>query len=97
MHLKGKTYGLKIHYLNDESSILSYSSVLITDSGKILSFVPTLVPTHNLKSERVAHTPSTCPSVLRASLESEGFGDISDWLSCVSNKLFNSWHVESYA
>uniref|UniRef100_A0A6N2N104 Uncharacterized protein n=1 Tax=Salix viminalis TaxID=40686 RepID=A0A6N2N104_SALVM len=30
-----------------------------------------------------------------ASPESGGFGDISDWLSCVSNKLFNSWHVES--
>nr|YP_009674231.1 ribosomal protein S12 [Salix gracilistyla]YP_009674232.1 ribosomal protein S12 [Salix gracilistyla]QDK59187.1 ribosomal protein S12 [Salix gracilistyla]QDK59188.1 ribosomal protein S12 [Salix gracilistyla] len=37
--------------------------------------------------------PSTCPSALRASPESGGFGDISDWLSCVSNKLFNSWHT----
>uniref|UniRef100_UPI002E778B9C ribosomal protein S12 n=1 Tax=[Bauhinia] glauca var. hupehana TaxID=228522 RepID=UPI002E778B9C len=37
--------------------------------------------------------PSTCSSALRASPKSGGFRDISDWLSCVSNKLFNSWHT----
>nr|WQM48195.1 ribosomal protein S12 [Griffitharia hemsleyi]WQM48196.1 ribosomal protein S12 [Griffitharia hemsleyi] len=36
--------------------------------------------------------PSTCSSSLRTSPKSGGFRDISDWLSCVSNKLFNSWH-----
>uniref|UniRef100_A0A6N2K8L7 Small ribosomal subunit protein uS3 C-terminal domain-containing protein n=3 Tax=Salix TaxID=40685 RepID=A0A6N2K8L7_SALVM len=42
-------------------------------------------------------TPYGISGVKVASPESGGFGDISDWLSCVSNKLFNSWHVESYA
>nr|YP_008575136.1 ribosomal protein S12 [Eucalyptus obliqua]YP_008575221.1 ribosomal protein S12 [Eucalyptus radiata]YP_008575306.1 ribosomal protein S12 [Eucalyptus delegatensis]YP_008575391.1 ribosomal protein S12 [Eucalyptus verrucata]YP_008575476.1 ribosomal protein S12 [Eucalyptus baxteri]YP_008575561.1 ribosomal protein S12 [Eucalyptus diversifolia]YP_008575646.1 ribosomal protein S12 [Eucalyptus sieberi]YP_008575731.1 ribosomal protein S12 [Eucalyptus elata]YP_008575816.1 ribosomal protein S12 [Euc len=37
--------------------------------------------------------PSTCSSTLRTSPKSGGFRDISDWLSCVSNKLFNSWHT----
>nr|YP_009575450.1 ribosomal protein S12 [Crocus cartwrightianus]YP_009575536.1 ribosomal protein S12 [Crocus sativus]QBJ06074.1 ribosomal protein S12 [Crocus cartwrightianus]QBJ06160.1 ribosomal protein S12 [Crocus cartwrightianus]QBJ06250.1 ribosomal protein S12 [Crocus sativus] len=37
--------------------------------------------------------PSTCSSTLRASSKSGGFRDISYWLSCVSNKLFNSWHI----
>nr|QBC72833.1 ribosomal protein S12 [Viburnum cylindricum] len=37
--------------------------------------------------------PSTCSSTLRASPKSGGFCDISDWLSCISNKLFNSWHT----
>lgn len=40
--------------------------------------------------------PSTRSSTLRASLKSRGFCDISDWLSCISNKLVNSWHVDSY-
>ncbi|KAK7297245.1 hypothetical protein VNO77_48717 [Canavalia gladiata] len=37
--------------------------------------------------------PSTCPSALRTSPKSGGFCDISNWLSCVSNKLFHSWHM----
>nr|ASA37187.1 ribosomal protein S12 [Lobelia montana] len=37
--------------------------------------------------------PSTRSSTLRASLKSGRFCDISDWLSCLSNKLFNSWHT----
>nr|AXF84093.1 ribosomal protein S12 [Ammopiptanthus mongolicus] len=37
--------------------------------------------------------PSTRSSALRASPKSGGFRDISDWLSCVSNKLFHSWHT----
>ncbi|KAK3021598.1 hypothetical protein RJ639_045231 [Escallonia herrerae] len=36
--------------------------------------------------------PRTCSSTLRASLKIRGFCDISDGLSCISNKLFNSWH-----
>nr|AFK45045.1 unknown [Lotus japonicus] len=40
--------------------------------------------------------PSTSSSALRASPKSGGFGDISDWLSCLSNKLFHSWHGKSY-
>ena len=75
------------------SSILSYSLVLIVDTGSIGFFTFGLAHDRN---ESHIH-PSTCPSALRASPESGGFGDISDWLSCVSNKLFNSWHVESYA
>nr|QBC71942.1 ribosomal protein S12 [Gisekia sp. GY-2019] len=37
--------------------------------------------------------PSTCSSALRTSPKSGGFRYIFDWLSCVSNKLFNSWHT----
>nr|YP_009574275.1 ribosomal protein S12 [Uvaria macrophylla]QBM31989.1 ribosomal protein S12 [Uvaria macrophylla] len=37
--------------------------------------------------------PSTCSSALRTSSKRWGFRDISDWLSCVSNKLSNSWHT----
>ncbi|RYR37770.1 hypothetical protein Ahy_A09g042658 [Arachis hypogaea] len=40
--------------------------------------------------------PSTSSSALRTSPKSGEFCDISDWLSCVSNKLFHSWHGESY-
>jgi len=40
--------------------------------------------------------PSTCSSALRASLKSGRFFYISGWMSCVSNKLFYSWHGESY-
>ena len=60
------------------------------DTEKITSFV--LVRDLN---ESHIH-PSTCSSALRTSSKSWGFRDISDWLSCVSNKLSNSWHVESY-
>nr|YP_010132876.1 ribosomal protein S12 [Clerodendranthus spicatus]QWE36212.1 ribosomal protein S12 [Clerodendranthus spicatus] len=34
--------------------------------------------------------PSTCSSTLRTSPKSRGFRDISNGLSCISNKLFNS-------
>lgn len=37
--------------------------------------------------------PSTGSSALRTSPKSGGFCDISDWLSCVSNKLFNCRHI----
>nr|YP_010132889.1 ribosomal protein S12 [Clerodendranthus spicatus]QWE36225.1 ribosomal protein S12 [Clerodendranthus spicatus] len=33
--------------------------------------------------------PSTCSSTLRTSPKSRGFRDISNGLSCISNKLFN--------
>jgi hypothetical protein len=72
------------------SSILSHSLVLVIDTGKIVSFVLA----HDLNESHIH--PSTCSSTLRTSSKSWGFRDISDWLSCVSNKLFNSWHAESY-
>lgn len=34
---------------------------------------------------------------MRATPNGRGFRDISDWLSCLSKKLFNSWHVDAYA
>ena len=68
-----------------------YSLVLVIGTGTIVSFVRA----HDLNESHIH--PSTCSSTLRASSKSGGFRDISDWLSCVSNKLFNSWHVESYA
>nr|YP_010579896.1 ribosomal protein S12 [Hypericum monogynum]UZS76688.1 ribosomal protein S12 [Hypericum monogynum] len=37
--------------------------------------------------------PSTPSSSLRTSRKSGGFFYPSGWLSCVSNKLFNSWHI----
>jgi hypothetical protein len=37
---------------------------------------------------------STCFSSFRASPKGGEFLDISDWLSCLSNKLFNGGHVE---
>ncbi len=40
--------------------------------------------------------PGTRSSALRASPKSWGFCDVSNWLSCVSNKLFHSWHGELY-
>lgn len=52
------------------------------------------VPAHNLNESHIH--PSTRSSALRTSPKSGGFLDISDWLSCVSNKLVNSWHVKSY-
>nr|YP_009861002.1 ribosomal protein S12 [Spatholobus suberectus]YP_009861003.1 ribosomal protein S12 [Spatholobus suberectus]QKI32266.1 ribosomal protein S12 [Spatholobus suberectus]QKI32267.1 ribosomal protein S12 [Spatholobus suberectus] len=39
--------------------------------------------------------PGTRSSALRASPKSWGFCDVSDWLSCLSNKLFHSWHSGS--
>ncbi|MCE3050581.1 hypothetical protein HAX54_047610, partial [Datura stramonium] len=48
---------------------------------------------HDLNESHIH--PSTCSSMLRAPPKSRGFRDISDWLSCISNKLFNSWHIES--
>lgn len=64
-----------------------YSQVLIIDTGKV-------VFRHDLNESHIH--PSTCSSALRTPPKSGGFRNISDWLSCVSNKLFNSWHVESY-
>ncbi|KAF7851582.1 hypothetical protein BT93_L3579 [Corymbia citriodora subsp. variegata] len=40
--------------------------------------------------------PNACSLMLRTTPKSRGFHDISDWLSYVSNKLFNSWYVGSY-
>lgn len=74
------------------AGVLYYSPVMIIDTGKLLSFV--FIPVHN-RNESHIH-PSTCSSALRASPKRGGFRDISDWLSCVSNKLFNGWHAESY-
>ena len=76
---------------DQSSSILSYSLVMIIDTGKFISFVG---PVHNLNESHIH--PSTCSSALRTSPKSGGFRDVSDWLSCVSNKLFNSWHAESF-
>lgn len=67
-----------------------YSLVRVIDTVKIVSFVLA----HDLNESHIH--PSTCSSTLRTSSKSGGFRDISDWLSCVSNKLFNSWHAESY-
>ncbi|WZZ53112.1 hypothetical protein YC2023_053219 [Brassica napus] len=39
---------------------------------------------------------STCYSSLRAFPKRRGFCEILDWMSCISNKLFNGWHTESY-
>ncbi|XXG73057.1 hypothetical protein AAC387_Pa07g2038 [Persea americana] len=60
------------------------------DTVKIVSFVLA----HDLNESHIH--PSTCSLMLRTLSKSGGFRDISDWLSCVSNKLFNSWHAESY-
>ena len=73
-------------------SILSHSPVLIIDTVKVVFLL--FVPAHDLNESHIH--PSTCSSTLRAPPKSGGFRDISDWLSCISNKLFNSWHVESY-
>lgn len=79
-----------IYIIVDEipSSTLSYSAVLIIDTVKAAFFA------HDLNESHIH--PSTCSSALGASPKRGGFGDISDWLSCISNKLFNRWHVESY-
>ena len=69
--------------------ILSYSLVLIIYTGSIVFGL-----VHDLNESHIH--PSTCSSSLRTSPKSGGFRDFFDWLSCVSNKLFNSWHVESY-
>uniref|UniRef100_UPI0030E0915A ribosomal protein S12 n=1 Tax=Myosurus apetalus TaxID=2071495 RepID=UPI0030E0915A len=37
--------------------------------------------------------PSTCSSTLRTSPKMSGFFYFFYWLSCVSNKLFTSWHT----
>lgn len=49
------------------------------------------VPAHDLNGSHIH--PSTCSSTLRTSPKSGGFCYIFYWLSCVSNKLFNSWHT----
>uniref|UniRef100_A0A6N2MV16 Small ribosomal subunit protein uS3 C-terminal domain-containing protein n=1 Tax=Salix viminalis TaxID=40686 RepID=A0A6N2MV16_SALVM len=97
----GKTscnlFNQKIDYAPAEVSTpygISGVKIIICYQWGILSHFQ-LKKNHNLNESHIH--PSTCPSALRASPESGGFGDISDWLSCVSNKLFNSWHVESYA
>ena len=76
---------------DQSSSFLSYSLVTIINAGNFLSFVS---PVHNLNESHIH--PSTCSSALRTSPKSGGFRDVSNWLSCVSNKLFNSWHAESF-
>ncbi|GFP98277.1 30S ribosomal protein s12 chloroplastic [Phtheirospermum japonicum] len=57
-------------------------------------FIAFFVSVHDLNESHIH--PSTCSSTLRTSPKRGGFRDISNWLSCISNKLFNSWHVESY-
>jgi len=69
---------------------LSYSLVLVIGTGKIVSFVRT----HDLNESHIH--PSTCSPTLRTSSKRGGFRDISYWLSCVSNKLFNCRHIIIY-
>ncbi|EPS74396.1 hypothetical protein M569_00359, partial [Genlisea aurea] len=73
------------------SSCLCYSLRHIIPSGKpgLLVF---FVSAHDLNESHIH--PSTCSSTLRTSPKGGGFRDISNWLSCISNKLFNGWHVE---
>ncbi|CAH9120441.1 unnamed protein product [Cuscuta europaea] len=49
------------------------------------------VSTYNINESHIH--PSTCSSTLRTSPKSGRFRDISYWLSFISNKLFNSWHL----
>ncbi|TMW94143.1 hypothetical protein EJD97_010690, partial [Solanum chilense] len=72
-------------------SILSHSLVVIIDTIKVVFLLFML--THDLNKSHIHH--STCSSMLRSPPKSEGFLEIFDLLSCISNKLFNSWHVES--
>src|SRR5659263_634599 len=67
--------------------LLSYSSVLLVDTGKILLSVRI----HDLNESHIH--PSTCSSTLRTSFKSGRFLTIFFWLSYVSKKLCNSWHI----
>jgi len=67
--------------------LLSYSSVLVVDTEKILSSVRI----HDLNESHIH--PSTCSSTLRTSFKSGRFLNIFFWLSYVSKKLCNSWHI----
>ena len=67
--------------------LLSYSSVLLLDTGKILLSVRI----HDLNESHIH--PSTCSSTLRTSFKSGRFLTIFFWLSYVSKKLCNSWHI----
>ena len=67
--------------------LLSYSSVLLVDTGKILLSVRI----HDLNEPHIH--PSTCSSTLRTSFKSGRFLTIFFLLSDVSKKLCNSWHI----
>ena len=67
--------------------LLSYLSVLVLDTGTILSSART----HDLNESHIH--PSTCSSTLRTSFKSGRFLNIFFLLSSVSKKLFNSWHI----
>ena len=89
-HTQQYRYMIDLHFEIVNGALplyLSYSLVLIIDTGKIVSFVRA----HDLNESHIH--PSTCSSTLRTSSKSGRFPDISYWLSCVSNKLFNSWHI----
>lgn len=82
-------------FLDSEWSLFFHSILFIgIDHGYWKNCFFSFGLAHDLNESHIH--PSTCSSTLRASPKSGGFRDISDWLSCISNKLFNSWHVESY-
>lgn len=86
-----------IEFNNEWSSFfhsIPFTQILTIYTGKVLFFFFCYVPADNLNESHIH--PSTCSSTLRTSPKSGGFRDISDWLSWISNKLFNSWHVELY-